>query len=437
MNVTTITSDAEYQAVVESICSPDDTSVAEQIHAEKAEATKAIVQAVRERGDAALAEFSERFDDAALSPDQFEVTQDEIDTAFNEVDPKLIASLRKAHANIEFYHKKNLRQSWEETLEDGSTVGQRVTPIEKVGVYVPGGTAFYPSSVLMNIVPAKVAGVNEIIMVSPPSYNGTIHPVVLAAAKIAGADRVFRIGGAQAVAALAYGTDTIPQVLKITGPGNTFVTVAKSLVRSICDIDTEAGPSEVTVIADSSANPRYIAGEMMAQAEHDEEAASTLITTDASHAESVVEAVRVELETLSRSHIITTSLSNNGRVIVARNLDEATALSNLIGPEHLAIYTEDPRAILENITAAGSIMVGHNTTVVWGDYIAGPNHILPTGRRARFASPLTAEDFRKVSSVIEFSDERVQTLGQDVIDIATVEQLTAHARAIEMRQKKS
>lgn len=435
MKIVTIQSDADYQAVVDSICSPEDTSIAEQIHAEKAETTKDIVYAVRERGDAALAEFSEKFDRAALTPDQFEISQAEIDAAFDEVDPGLIASLKKAHANIEFYHKKNLRQSWEETLEDGSTVGQRVTPIERVGVYVPGGTAFYPSSVLMNIVPPKVAGVNEIVMVSPPSYNGTIHPVVLAAAKIAGADRVFRIGGAQAVAALAYGTETIPQVLKITGPGNTFVTVAKSLVRSICDIDTEAGPSEVTVIADHAANPRYIAGEMMAQAEHDEEASSVLITTDASHCESVVAAIRTELETLSRSHIITTSLTNNGRIIVVRNLDEATTLSNLIGPEHLAIYTENPRAILENISAAGSIMVGNNTTVVWGDYIAGPNHILPTGRRARFASPLTAEDFRKVSSVIEFSDERVQALGQDVIDMATAEELTAHARAVEMRKK--
>lgn len=437
MDIVKIQSDGDYQVVVDSICSPEDTSISEQIHAEKAEATKAIVQAVRERGDKALAEFCERFDGATLTPDQFEVTQDEIDAAFNEVDSGLIASLEKAHANIEFYHKKNLRQSWEETLEDGSTIGQRVTPIEKVGVYVPGGTAFYPSSVLMNIVPAKVAGVKEIIMVSPPSYNGTIHPIVLAAAKIAGADRVFRIGGAQAIAALAYGTETIPQVLKITGPGNTFVTVAKSLVRSICDIDTEAGPSEVTVIADSSANPRYIAGEMMAQAEHDVEAASVLITTDPSHVESVPAAINNELKTLSRSEIITTSLTNNGRIIVARDLDEATALSNLIGPEHLAIYTENPRAVLKNIAAAGSIMLGNNTTVVWGDYIAGPNHILPTGRRARFASPLTAEDFRKVSSVIEFSDERVQTLGQDVIDIATVEQLTAHARAIEMRQKNS
>jgi histidinol dehydrogenase len=435
MNVTTIQSDSEYQRVVDSICSPVDNLNAERVLQEKTEATKSIVDAVRSRGDAALAEFSEKFDGVALRPDQFEVTPAEIDAAFDQVDPALIASIKKAHANIEFYHAKNLRQSWEETLEDGSTIGQRVTPIESAGVYVPGGKAFYPSSVLMNIVPAKAAGVNEIVMVSPPSYKGTIHPVVLAAAKIAGADRVFRIGGAQAVAALAYGTETIPQVLKITGPGNTFVTAAKSLVRSICDIDTEAGPSEVTVIADSSANPRYIAGEMLAQSEHDEEATSVLITIDASHIESVPAAIEKEMETLSRIDIIRTALDNGGRIIVARDLDEATALSNLIGPEHLAIYTESPRAILENISAAGSIMVGHNTTVVWGDYIAGPNHILPTGRRARFASPLNAEDFRKVSSVIEFSDTRVQDLGPDVIGIATAEELTAHARAVEMRQK--
>ena len=436
MKVTQIQNDADYALVEESICSPQGSSRAEKNFADKAEATKIIVDAVRKRGDAALKEFTDKFDNADLTPEQFEVTPDEIDAAFNEVDPALIESLRKARANIESYHSKNLRQSWEETLEDGSTIGQRITPIESAGVYVPGGKAFYPSSVLMNIVPAKVAGVQEIVMVSPPSYNGTIHPVVLAAVKIAGGDRVFRIGGAQAIAALAYGTETVPQVLKITGPGNTFVTVAKGLVRSICDIDTEAGPSEVTVIADATADPRLIAGEMIAQAEHDEEASSILITTDATHIASVPKAIQKELEALSRVDIIQTSLDNNGRIIVARDLEEAAALSNLIGPEHLAIYTEKPRAVLENITAAASIMLGNNTTVVWGDYIAGPNHILPTGRRARFASPLTAEDFRKVSSVIEFTDERVQNLSDDVIRIAAAEQLTAHARAVQMRQKK-
>ena len=435
MDIITIHSDAEYQSVVDSICAPADTSIAERIHHEKAEATKAIVEAVRQRGDEALAEFCEKFDRVSLTPEQFEVSPEEIDAAFNEVDPTLIASLKKAHANIEFFYRKNIHQSWEETLEDGSTIGQRVLPIDKAGVYVPGGTAFYPSSVLMNIVPAKVAGVNEIVMVSPPSFNGTIHPVVLAAAKIAGADCVFRIGGAQSIAALAFGTETIPQVHKITGPGNTFVTVAKSLVRSICDIDTEAGPSEVTVIADSTANIRCIAGEMLAQAEHDVEAQSILITTDPSHIESVQAAIEEELKTLSRVDIIRTSLENNGRIIVARNEAEAVALSNLIGPEHLAVYTVNPRKTLEGITAAGSIMLGNHTTVVWGDYIAGPNHILPTGRRARFASPLTAEDFRKVSSVIEFNEARVQALADDVIAIANAEELTAHARAVEIRKQ--
>lgn len=434
MKVFSIQSNDDLVAVQAEIVQADLPS-ADNDFAEKTAATKTIVEAICDRGDDALAEFSEKFDGVALTPDQFEVTPDEIDAAFDDVDPNLIASLRKAHANIEFFHKKNLRQSWEETLDDGSTVGQRVQPIERAGVYVPGGTAFYPSSVLMNIVPAKVAGVKEIVMVSPPSFNGTIHPVVLAAAKIAGADRVFRIGGAQSIAALAYGTLTIPQVLKITGPGNTFVTVAKSLVRSICDIDTEAGPSEVTVIADSTANPRYIAGEMLAQAEHDVEAESILITTDASHVDSVQAAIDAELETLSRHEIIRSSLRHNGRIIVARDEAEAVALSNLIGPEHLAIYTADPRKTMDGITAAGSIMLGDHTTVVWGDYIAGPNHILPTGRRARFASPLTAEDFRKVSSVIEFNETRVQALADDVIAIAKAEELTAHARAVEMRKK--
>jgi histidinol dehydrogenase len=271
-------------------------------------------------------------------------------------------------------------------------------------------------------------------MVSPPSYEGNIHPVVLAAAKLAGATRVFRIGGAQSIAALAYGTETVPHVMKITGPGNTYVTAAKAIVRSFCEIDTEAGPSEVTVIADDTANPRYVAGELLAQAEHDEEACSVLVTTSEALVPKVMDAIEAELESLSRAEIIRTSLRNTGTIIVARDMDEAVRLSNLIAPEHLAIYTENPREVLAKITNAGSIMVGESTTVVFGDYFAGPNHILPTGRRARFASPLTAEDFRKVSSIIEFTPERVKNVGPDVIRLAKSEELTAHARAVEMRQ---
>ena len=434
MNSIAVRSDRDFDAAVARVCHLAAATDADRVLAEKMESARAIVSAVRELGDDAVADYTKRFDGVTLTAAEFEVTPAEIDTAVRAVDPKLIESLQRAHDNIKRFHSKNLRQSWEEMLEDGSVLGQRITPLESAGVYVPGGKAFYPSSVLMNIVPARVAGVEEIVMVSPPSYKGGIHPVVLAAARIAGATRVFRIGGAQAVAALAFGTATIPQVLKITGPGNTFVTAAKSLVRSICAIDTEAGPSEVTVIADDSANPRLVAGELLAQAEHDEEARCILITPSEDLCDRVAIALEDEVKTLSRSAIIKKALDTNGAMVVVRDLDEAAKLSNLIGPEHLAIYTEDPRAIYDQITAAGSIMLGEATTVVLGDYIAGPNHILPTGRRARFASPLTAEDFRKVSSVIQFTPERVKAVGEDVLRLARAEELTAHARAIEIRQ---
>ncbi len=434
MNSLIVRSDSDFDAVVARVCHLAAATDADRVLAEKVEAARAIVSAVRELGDDAVADYTKRFDGVALRPNQFEVTPDEIDTAMALVEPELLESLQRAHDNIKRFHSKNLRQSWEETLEDGTVLGQRITPIESAGVYVPGGKAFYPSSVLMNIVPARVAGVDEIVMVSPPSYRGGIHQVVLAAARIAGATRVFRIGGAQAVAALAYGTQTIPQVLKITGPGNTFVTAAKGLVRSICDIDTEAGPSEVTVIADDSANPRFVAGELLAQAEHDEEARCILITPSEDLCDRVAVAIEDEMKTLSRRGIIQKALDTNGAMVVVRDLDEAAKLSNLVGPEHLAIYTEDPRAVLEQITSAGSIMLGEATTVVLGDYIAGPNHILPTGRRSRFASPLTAENFRKLSSIISFTPDRVKSVGDDVLRLARAEELTAHARAIEMRQ---
>jgi histidinol dehydrogenase len=434
MNFLTVRSDRDFDSAVARVCHLAAATDADRVLAEKMEAARAIVSAVRELGDDAVADYTKRFDGVALTPAQFEVTPDEIDAVVRSVDPRLIESLQRAHDSIKRFHSKNLRQSWEETLDDGSVLGQRITPLESAGVYVPGGKAFYPSSVLMNIVPARVAGVDEIVMVSPPSYRGGIHPVVLAAARIAGATRVFRIGGAQAVAALAFGTATVPQVLKITGPGNTFVTAAKSLVRSICDIDTEAGPSEVTVIADDSANPRLVAGELLAQAEHDEEARCTLITPSEDLCDRVATALEDEVKTLSRRDIIKKALDTNGVMIVVRDLDEAAKLSNLIGPEHLAVYTEDPRAVYDQITAAGSIMLGEATTVVLGDYIAGPNHILPTGRRARFASPLTADDFRKISSIIQFTPERVKAVGEDVVRLARAEELTAHARAIEMRQ---
>ncbi len=429
-----IQSTADRDAAVERIkglmLNPD----AERVLQEKTEATRRIVEAVRERGDAAVAEFTERFDGVSLRPDQFEITPDEIDRAMEQVSPEILEALERAYANISLFHGHNLRQSWQITSEDGTVLGQRITPLDSVGVYVPGGKAFYPSSVLMNIAPARVAGVREIVMVSPPSYEGSLHPTVLAAARLAGATRIFRVGGAQAVAALAYGTQTIPAVLKITGPGNTFVAVAKRLVTSICAIDTEAGPSEVVVIADETADPRRCALELLAQAEHDEEACCTLVTPSEAIADAVERAVVQEAATLERRAIIQKALDGQGTTIIARNLDEAAELTSLIAPEHLAIYTRDPGALLDQIPNAGAAMLGDMTPVAVGDYFAGPNHILPTGRRARFASPLTAEDFRKVTSIINYSPERMKREADDIIRLATAEKLTAHARAIEIRK---
>ena len=429
----TITSAADFDAALRRVCGLVEGGGTERVLAEKTEATRAIVEDVRQRGDAAVAEYTQRFDGTTLRPDQFELTNAEIDAAVAGVDKELIAALERAHANIRRFHGKNLRQSWEETLEDGTVLGQRITPIESVGVYVPGGKAFYPSTVLMNIAPAKVAGVREIVMVSPPSYQGSIHPVVLAAARIAGVDRVFRIGGAQAIAALAYSTATVPKVMKITGPGNTFVAVAKRLIQDVCAIDTEAGPSEVTVIADEHADPVRVAAEMLAQAEHDEEACSILVTTSSALADKTNAVIDTELPKLSREKIIRASLDGRGVMVIVRDMDEAIRLTNLIAPEHLAIYTKSPRQVLDRIENAGSIMVGETTTVVFGDYIAGPNHTLPTSRRARFSSPLSAEEFRKVSSIIQFSPERAAAVAQDVMRMARAEELTAHARAVEIR----
>ncbi len=394
---------------------------------------RAIIEAVRREGDEAVAELTERFDGVRLEPSQFEVTPEEIDRAADSLDPKLLAILQRAHGNIRAFHAKHLRESWEDSFEDGTTIGQRVTPIESAGVYVPGGKAFYPSSVLMNIVPARVAGVKEIIMVSPPTYNGDIHPGVLAAARIAGATRVFRVGGAQAVAALAYGTATIPAVCKITGPGNFYVTAAKSLVRQAVDIDSEAGPSEVVVIADAEADPRFVAYELLAQAEHDEEAMPVLITTSAQLADAVAEYIAEQAPKLERAAIVRQSLESCGSIVVVRSIEEAIELTNLIAPEHLSIQVKIPTRVASKIVNAGAIMIGPMTPVAVGDYYAGPNHILPTMRRARFSSPLTAEDFRKVTSVLYYTRQRLREQAEDIIELATLEGLQAHARSVAVR----
>ena len=402
--------------------------------AEKAQAVAAIVEAVRERGDEAVAEYAQQFDGVALAPGDFELSAEELETAASQVERPLLAALERACENIRRFHANNLRESWEETAEDGTVLGQRITPIERVGVYVPGGKAFYPSSVLMNIVPARVAGVSEIVMVSPPSYEGAINPVVLAAARIAGATRVFRVGGAQAIAALAYGTETIPPVLKITGPGNTYVTIAKRLVQSVCAIDTEAGPSEVVVIADAKADPRYVAAEMLAQAEHDEEAAAILLTSSGDLARAVLAEIDAQSADLAREGIIRKALEAQGAVVVTRSLDEAARITDELAPEHLVICTEYPRKVFDKVSNAGAAFLGSMSPVAIGDYYAGPNHILPTARRARFASPLTTEDFRKVTSVISYSKERLMKDADDIIRLATAEQLTAHANTVEIRK---
>lgn len=434
MKVTEIKDDATFAAVVKRISGKSDDGDSAAQEAEKLAATQTIVNDVRDRGDAAVAEYTERFDRTKLDPDQFEVTIKEMDAALDSVDKQTLAALERAHDNISVFHEKNLRQSWEETDADGSILGQRITPIDSVGLYVPGGTAFYPSSVLMNIVPARVAGVKELVMVSPPSYEGGIHPLVLAAARIAGASRVFRVGGAQSIAALAYGTETIPSVSKIAGPGNIYVTLAKRLVSSICDIDKEAGPSEVVVLADDTSDPDQVALELLAQAEHDEDARPMLVTTSAKLFDSVKESINKHLETLSRAAIIRKSLADCGETYIVRTIAEGVQLTNLIAPEHLSIQADDPRGLFDAIQNAGCAVLGGGTSVAVGDYYAGPNHILPTGRRARFASPLTAEDFRKVTSIISFSPARMKEVGDDIIRLAKAEKLDAHARAVEIRK---
>ena len=397
------------------------------------EAVRNVLKEVAARGDEAVAEFTERFDKVKLDPSEFELSADQIDEAAASVDDELRETLERAHANILAFHEKNLRQSWEETSDDGATLGQRLSGIDSAGLYVPGGTAFYPSSVLMNIVPARVAGVKDIVMVSPPSYRGSIHPLVLCAAKIAGASRVFRLGGAQAVAALAYGTDTVPAVSKIAGPGNIFVTLAKRFVAGVCDIDKEAGPSEVVVVADAKANPAWAAIELITQAEHDEDARAVLIAVGQDVCDAVLAQAEEQLADLPRADIVRKAFADKGAAYVARSIEDAAQIADTIAPEHMSIQTENPRKFLDRVTNVGCAVLGGGTPVAVGDYYAGPNHILPTERRARYASPLTAEDFRKVTSIIEYSPERLSKDAPDITRLARAEELEAHARAVEYR----
>ncbi len=391
-----------------------------------------ILADVRKRGDAALCEYTERFDRLKLDAATLEVSATEIEQALAAVDRDTLATLQLAADRIASFHRRQKEETWLSDDEPDIRLGQKVTPLDRVGIYVPGGKAAYPSSVLMNAVPAKVAGVGEIIMVVPMP-DGVINPYVLAAAHIAGVDRIFKIGGAQAIAALAYGTASIPKVDKITGPGNIYVATAKRLVFGAVDIDMIAGPSEILVINDGSGEPAHIAADLLSQAEHDELAASILITTDEVFGRRVVDELERQLAQLSRAAIARQSIDNYGAVIVARDLAEATEFSNRIAPEHLELAVAEPFELLPQIRHAGAVFLGHNTPEAAGDYLAGPNHTLPTGGTARFFSPLGTEDFVKKSSLISFSKEGLERLGESIIRIAELEGLQAHARSVSIR----
>ena len=392
-----------------------------------------IIGDVRKRGDEAVLELTRRFDQLeAASLAELEVTEAEIDTAFAAVDAADVAALRLACERVGRFHEKQKQQTWISTEEPDVMLGQKVTPLARVGIYVPGGKASYPSSVIMNAVPARVAGVGEIIMVAP-TPGGEINPHVLVAARLSGVDRIFRIGGAQAVAALAYGTRTIPKVDKITGPGNIYVATAKKLVFGQVGIDMIAGPSEILIISDGSGNPAHIAADLLSQAEHDELASSILITTDRNFGERVAAEVERQLALLSRETIARASWDKYGAVIVASNLDEVIEFSNRIAPEHLELAVSDPFAILPQITNAGAIFMGHWTPEAAGDYLAGPNHTLPTGGTARFFSPLSTDDFVKKSSIVYYSEKGLKRMGSDIVRIAGLEGLEAHGRSVSLR----
>jgi histidinol dehydrogenase len=394
-----------------------------------------IIADVRRRGDAAVLELTRRFDrlDAA-SLAELEITAMEIKAAFAKVSADDLASLQLAVDRVKRFHEKQKQQTWISTEEPDIMLGQKVTPMARVGIYVPGGKASYPSSVIMNAVPAKVAGVGEIIMVVP-TPGGEINPHVLVAASLSGVDRIFRIGGAQAIAALAYGTETIPKVDKITGPGNIYVATAKKLVFGQVGIDMIAGPSEILVISDGSGNPVHIAADMLSQAEHDELASSILITTDRNFGELVASEVERQLSLLSRETIARASWEKYGAIIVSETLDEAVEFSNCIAPEHLELAVAAPFAILPQIVNAGAIFMGHWTPEAAGDYLAGPNHTLPTGGTARFFSPLSVDDFVKKSSIVYFSENGLKRLGNDIVRIAGLEGLEAHGRSVSVRLK--
>ena len=394
---------------------------------------KDVVENIKTNGDKALFDYTKQFDGFELNKDNIRVTDKEIDDAINSLPKEFIRILEEAAENIREFHEKQKRISWIDTKPDGSILGQKFTPIERVGVYVPGGKAAYPSSVLMNIIPAKVAGVNRIVMVTPPGKTGLINAGTLAAAKIAGADEIYKVGGAQAIAALAYGTESIPRCYKICGPGNIFVALAKKAVYGQVSIDSIAGPSEVLVIADETTNPRYAAADLLSQAEHDELASVTLISTSKEVADKTLEEINKFTEVLERKEIIKKSLDNFGTIFITDDMDMAIDTVNEIAPEHLEILTKNPFEIMPKINNAGAIFLGEYTSEPLGDYLAGPNHVLPTNGTAKFFSPLNVDDFCKKSSIISYSKEALTKVHADVEYFAKQEGLTAHANSVAVR----
>lgn len=392
-----------------------------------------IIQNVREKRDEAIFEYTLKFDGATIDQDNIRVTEEEIKEAYEQVDPKLLDVIRKALVNIRDYHAKQKQYSWFDSDESGIILGQKVTPLKTVGVYVPGGKAVYPSSVLMNVIPAKVAGVSNIIMTTPCGKDGKVYPSTLVAAKEAGVDAIYKVGGAQAIAALAFGTESIPKVDKIVGPGNIYVALAKKAVFGYVSIDSIAGPSEIMVLADETANPRFVAADLLSQAEHDEMASAILVTTSETLAEQVSVEVDKFVATLSRKEIIRKSLDNYGYILVADTMQDAIDTVNEIASEHLELVTKNPFETMTKIRNAGAIFIGEYSSEPLGDYFAGPNHVLPTNGTAKFFSPLGVDDFIKKSSIISYSREALEPVYKDIVQFAECEKLTAHANSIRVR----
>ena len=395
---------------------------------------KAIIEDVKKNGDKALIKYNKEFDNADTK--KLEVSKREIDLAYNKIDGKLKKTLNLAYKNIEKFHRHQIRNGFIINEGNGIVIGEIIKPIEKVGVYIPGGTAIYPSTVLMNVIPAKVAKVPEVVLVSPPNKNGKINDIILAAAKVSGVDRVFKIGGAQAIAALSYGTESVPKVYKIAGPGNIYVATAKRLVYGEISIDMFAGPSEVLIIADDNANPVHIAADMLAQAEHDRLASSILITISEDIANKVNEELYKQLQKLTRKEIAEESIKNNGKIIITKNLNDAVFISNEMAPEHLEINIKEPFSILSKIKNAGSIFLGENTPEALGDYLSGTNHVLPTSGTAKFSSPLSVDDFVKKSYVTYYTKEALHKVKDSIINFAENEKLEAHANSVRLRFEK-